>query len=44
MHGALDRLLADDRLDAQLATGAATIQGRDGVRQAASLIEHTAAV
>ena len=43
MHGALDRLLSDDRLHARLAAAAATIQRRDGVRKAADLIEHTAA-
>jgi MGT family glycosyltransferase len=42
MHGALDRLLSDDRLHARLAAAAATIQRRDGVRKAADLIEHTA--
>jgi MGT family glycosyltransferase len=44
MHGALDRLLSDDRLHARLAAAAATIQRRDGVRKAADLIEHTAAI
>jgi MGT family glycosyltransferase len=44
MHGALDRLLSDDRLQARLAAAAATIQRRDGVRKAAGLIEHTAAM
>jgi MGT family glycosyltransferase len=43
MHGALDRLLSDDRLHARLAAAAATIQRRDGVRKAADLIERTAA-
>jgi MGT family glycosyltransferase len=42
MHGALDRLLSDDRLHARLAAAAATIQGRNGVRTAADLIEHAA--
>jgi MGT family glycosyltransferase len=42
MHGALDRLLSDDRLHARLADAAATIQRRDGVRTAAGLIEQTA--
>jgi MGT family glycosyltransferase len=43
MHNALDRLIGDGRLHARLATAAATIQRRDGVRKAAGLIEHTAA-
>jgi MGT family glycosyltransferase len=44
MHGALDRLLGDDRLRARLADAAATIQRRDGVRKAADLIEQAAAM
>ncbi len=43
MHDALDRLLGDAELRGRLASAAATIQGRDGVRQAAGLIEQTAA-
>jgi UDP:flavonoid glycosyltransferase YjiC (YdhE family) len=42
MHDALDRLLGDAELRGRLASAAATIQGRDGVRQAARLIEQTA--
>jgi MGT family glycosyltransferase len=40
---ALDRLLGDDRLRGRLAAGAETIRRRDGVRNAADLIERAAA-
>ncbi len=43
MHAALDRLLGDAGLGGRLGRAAATIQRRDGVGQAASLIEHIAA-
>jgi MGT family glycosyltransferase len=42
MHSALDRLLTDATLHSRLAAGAATIQARDGLRQAARLIEQAA--
>jgi MGT family glycosyltransferase len=44
MHAALGRLLSDAGLRGRLADAAGTIQRRDGVRQAATLIEHTAAI
>jgi UDP:flavonoid glycosyltransferase YjiC (YdhE family) len=44
MHAALDRLLGDARLRGRLASAAATIQQRDGVRKAAQLIEQTATI
>jgi UDP:flavonoid glycosyltransferase YjiC (YdhE family) len=40
--GALDRLLADSALRARLARAAAVIQRRDGLHQAASVIEAAA--
>jgi UDP:flavonoid glycosyltransferase YjiC (YdhE family) len=43
LQGTLDRLLTDARLHSRLATAAATIRQRDGVRKAAGLIEQTAA-
>ena len=43
LQGTLDRLLTDSRLHSRLATAAATIRQRDGVRQAADLVEQTAA-
>jgi MGT family glycosyltransferase len=43
LHGALDRLLADTSLHARLAWAAAAIQQRDGLRQAAAVIEAAAA-
>jgi MGT family glycosyltransferase len=42
MHNALARLLADVALHKRLTSAAATIQRRDGLRTAASLIEQTA--
>ena len=42
LHGALDRLLADTALHRRLAGAAATIQGHDGLRTAAGLIEQAA--
>jgi UDP:flavonoid glycosyltransferase YjiC (YdhE family) len=42
MHSALDRLLTDDMLHHRLAAAAATIQDRDGLNQAARLIEQAA--
>jgi len=42
LHGALDRLLTDAALDRRLAAAAATIQGHDGLRTAAGLIEQAA--
>jgi hypothetical protein len=42
MHGALDRLLTDPALGDRLARGAAQIQSRQGLRQAADLIENAA--
>jgi UDP:flavonoid glycosyltransferase YjiC (YdhE family) len=42
MHSALDRLLTDDMLHGRLAAAAATIQARDGLNQAACLIEQAA--
>jgi len=42
MHGALDRLLGDARLGDRLQAAALVIQQRDGVRQAAGLIERAA--
>jgi MGT family glycosyltransferase len=42
MHDALSRLLNDSELHKRLAGAAATIQGRDGVRKAANLIERAA--
>jgi UDP:flavonoid glycosyltransferase YjiC (YdhE family) len=42
LHGALSRLLGDTALRARLAGWAAVIQQRDGVRQAASIIEAAA--
>jgi len=42
LHGALDRLLTDAALHRQLAAGAATIQGHDGLHKAAGLIERAA--
>jgi UDP:flavonoid glycosyltransferase YjiC (YdhE family) len=44
MHDALDRLLDDAGLRGRLASAAAAIQRRDGVRKAADLIEQTAAI
>jgi UDP:flavonoid glycosyltransferase YjiC (YdhE family) len=43
LHDALNRLLTDARLRSRLTAAAATIQQRDGVLQAAGLIEQTAA-
>jgi UDP:flavonoid glycosyltransferase YjiC (YdhE family) len=43
LHGALERLLGDGALRARLARAAAVIQRRDGVHQAASVIEAAAA-
>jgi uncharacterized protein (TIGR00661 family) len=43
LQGTLDRLLTDARLHSRLAAAAATIRQRDGVRQAADLVEQTAA-
>jgi UDP:flavonoid glycosyltransferase YjiC (YdhE family) len=43
LHGALDRLLGDAALHARLAWAAAAIQRRDGLRQAATVIEAAAA-
>jgi len=43
LHGALDRLLGDAALRDRLAWAAAAIQDRDGVRQAAGVIEAAAA-
>jgi MGT family glycosyltransferase len=42
LHGALDRLLNDTALHRRLAGAAATIQGHDGLRTAAGLIEQAA--
>jgi len=42
LHGALDRLLTDAALRRRLAAAAATIQGHDGLRTAAGLIEQAA--
>ncbi len=42
MHGAIERLLGDDALRARLGRGAAQIQGRQGLRTAATLIERAA--
>jgi MGT family glycosyltransferase len=42
LHGALDRLLGDTALHRRLAGAAATIQGHDGLRTAAGLIEQAA--
>jgi MGT family glycosyltransferase len=42
LHGALSRLLGDTALRARLARAAAVIQQRDGVHQAASIIEAAA--
>jgi MGT family glycosyltransferase len=42
LRGALDRLLTDTALHRRLAGAAATIQGRDGLRTAAALIEQAA--
>ena len=42
LHGALARLLGDTALHARLARAAAVIQRRDGLHQAASLIEAAA--
>jgi MGT family glycosyltransferase len=42
MHRALDQLLTDARLNGRLAAAAAGIQGRDGLRKAARLIEQAA--
>ena len=42
LHAALDRLLTDAALDRRLAAAAATIQGHDGLRTAAGLIEQAA--
>jgi UDP:flavonoid glycosyltransferase YjiC (YdhE family) len=41
--GSLDRLLGDTELHARLAWAAAAIQRRDGLRQAAAIIETAAA-
>jgi UDP:flavonoid glycosyltransferase YjiC (YdhE family) len=41
LHGAIGRLLGDEALRARLARGAAQIQGRQGLRTAAELIEST---
>jgi MGT family glycosyltransferase len=43
LHDALNRLLTDARLRSRLTAAAATIRQRDGVLQAAGLIEQTAA-
>ncbi len=43
LNGALDRLLGDTALHARLAWAAAAIQRRDGLRQAATVIEAAAA-
>ena len=42
LHAALDRLLTDAALQRRLAAAAATIQGHDGLRTAAGLIEQAA--
>ena len=42
LHAALDRLLTDAALQRRLAAAAATIQGYDGLRTAAGLIEQAA--
>ena len=42
LHSALDRLLTDAALHRRLAAAAAAIQGHDGLRKAAGLIEQTA--
>jgi UDP:flavonoid glycosyltransferase YjiC (YdhE family) len=42
LHGALDRLLGDTALHARLAWAAAAIQRRDGLREAATVIERAA--
>jgi UDP:flavonoid glycosyltransferase YjiC (YdhE family) len=42
LHGALSRLLGDTALCARLARAAAVIQQRDGLHQAASIIEAAA--
>ena len=42
LHGALARLLGDSALHARLARAAAVIQRRDGLHQAASIIEAAA--
>ena len=42
LHGALDQLLGDRALRDRLATGAAQIQARHGLRRAAGLIERAA--
>jgi UDP:flavonoid glycosyltransferase YjiC (YdhE family) len=42
MHAALARLLGDTALHARLTAAATTIQHRDGLRQAATLIERAA--
>jgi UDP:flavonoid glycosyltransferase YjiC (YdhE family) len=42
MHGAINRLLANTRLRDRLQDAAQVIQQRDGVRNAADLIERAA--
>jgi UDP:flavonoid glycosyltransferase YjiC (YdhE family) len=42
LHSALDRLLTDAALHRRLAAAAAVIQGHDGLRKAAGLIEQAA--
>jgi UDP:flavonoid glycosyltransferase YjiC (YdhE family) len=42
MHSALERLLIDATLHRRLAAGAAAIQSRGGLRQAARLVEQAA--
>jgi MGT family glycosyltransferase len=42
LHSALDRLLTDGMLHRRLATASATIQARDGLSEAARLIEQAA--
>ena len=44
MHEALGRLLSDVALRERLASAAATIQQRDGLRMAAGLIEQAVSI